>query len=98
MLERCERAGVPFAPIARPEDLFDDPQLNQPKGLLETTFPSGIKTKMPRIPFQVDPYDFGLRSEPPGIGAHTREVLASAGYDSEEIETLINNKTVTAET
>ena len=38
----CERVGVPFSPIARPEDLYDDPQLNQGLGLLETVLPAGI--------------------------------------------------------
>ena len=50
IIARCEKADVPFAPIARPEDLFTDPQLNQGAGLLPTTFPGGVKTKMPRLP------------------------------------------------
>ena len=95
VVQRCEQAGVPFAPIAKPEDLFDDPQLNQASGLLETTFPSGEKTKMPRIPFQIEPYDFNLRMDPPDIGAHTRETLEGAGYNREEIAQFLDRGVVT---
>lgn len=96
IVERCERAGVPFSPIARPEDLFEDPQLNQASGLLETTFPSGVETKMPRVPIQIDPYDFNLRMEPPSIGAHTRETLQAVGYSEEEIGRFLDKGIVAA--
>jgi crotonobetainyl-CoA:carnitine CoA-transferase CaiB-like acyl-CoA transferase len=29
LMALAEEAGIPFAPVARPQDLFDDPQLNQ---------------------------------------------------------------------
>jgi len=98
VIERCDSAGVPFAPIARPEDLFDDPQLNQPMGLLETSFPSGVKTKMPRLPFQVGHHDFNLRMDPPALGAHSREILESLGYSSDETQTLLDNGVAAAGT
>jgi crotonobetainyl-CoA:carnitine CoA-transferase CaiB-like acyl-CoA transferase len=37
IIEHCEKADIPVAPIARPEDLFEDPQLNAGGSLLETT-------------------------------------------------------------
>jgi crotonobetainyl-CoA:carnitine CoA-transferase CaiB-like acyl-CoA transferase len=95
-IDICDKAGICFAPIARPEDLFDDPQLNQGGfGLMETTFPSGEKTKMPRLPVQIGSYDLGKRSDPPAaIGAHTREVLESIGYNSELIRDLADKKII----
>jgi crotonobetainyl-CoA:carnitine CoA-transferase CaiB-like acyl-CoA transferase len=97
VIDICDKAGICFAPIARPEDLFEDPQLNQGTlGLLETTFPSGEKTKMPRLPIQIGSYDFGKRSDPPAaIGAHTRQVLESIGYNSDEIRELAAKKIIT---
>ena len=45
----CEEARVCYAPITRPEDLFDDPQLNtEERGLLDTRLPTGEHTKLPR--------------------------------------------------
>jgi crotonobetainyl-CoA:carnitine CoA-transferase CaiB-like acyl-CoA transferase len=89
ILSRCERAGIPFAPIARPEDLFDDPQLNQERsGLLATTLPGGVKTRLPRLPLEYGDADFGLRHDPPRIGEHTEELLSGLGISGEEIARL----------
>jgi len=96
VIDICDKAGICFAPIARPEDLFDDPQLNQGAfGLLETTFPSGARTKMPRLPVQIGSYDLGKRCDPPAaIGSNTREVLESIGYPSESIRALADKKII----
>jgi crotonobetainyl-CoA:carnitine CoA-transferase CaiB-like acyl-CoA transferase len=96
VIKICDTAGICFAPIARPEDLFDDPQLNQGDyGLLDTVFPGGEKTKMPRIPLQFGSYDLKKRNDPPAaIGVDTREVLESLGYDERKISELVQKKIV----
>jgi crotonobetainyl-CoA:carnitine CoA-transferase CaiB-like acyl-CoA transferase len=95
IIERCDKAGICFAPITRPDDLFEDPQLNnQQAGLLKTTFPSGVKTKMPRLPIQIDDYNFDLRMDPPPIGSHSKEVLSSLGYSEGEIQAFIDKGVV----
>jgi len=90
IVDKCDAAGVCFAPISRPEDLFDDPQLNSGAyGLVETTFPDGKTAKMPRLPLQFGSYDLKKRSDPPSkIGSDTREILTSMGYDTETIDNL----------
>jgi crotonobetainyl-CoA:carnitine CoA-transferase CaiB-like acyl-CoA transferase len=97
VIDTCDKAGICFAPIARPEDLFDDPQLNQGAfGLLETLFPSGVLAKMPRLPLQMGSSGFGKRHDPPAaIGAHTGEILESLGYTEEEVRALAEKKIVT---
>lgn len=60
LLPRLERIGLPFAPIARPEDLFDDPQLNA-GGLVEVTLPSGEKARLPGLPLAFDGTRLPLR-------------------------------------
>jgi crotonobetainyl-CoA:carnitine CoA-transferase CaiB-like acyl-CoA transferase len=87
-LRLCEKAAIPFAPVTRPEDLFEDPQLNQGAGLLETVFPDGVRTKLPRTPIEMSDHDFGLRLDPPQIGAHTKDILSDLGYTPERIEEL----------
>ncbi len=90
VIDICDKAGICFAPVSRPEDLIDDPQLNQaPHGLLETVLPSGKTAKLPRLPIQIEPFDFGKRTDPPlTIGQDTKALLLSLSYDEEEIEKL----------
>jgi len=85
----CDEARIPFAPVAKPIDLFEDPHLNQSGGLVETTFPGGIRTKMPKLPLRLGDYNLGLRSNPPGIGEGSQEVLGSIGYSGEDVRALI---------
>ena len=92
----CEEAGIPFSPIAKPEELFDDPQLNEGGGLVETTLPGGIRTKLPRIPLRVGSYDFGLRNDPPEVGQDGRELLKSIGLSDGEIDQLQREQIVVA--
>ncbi len=92
----CEEAGIPFSPIAKPEDLFDDPQMNEGGGLVETTLPGGVRTKLPRIPLRVGSYDFGLRNDPPEVGQDGWELLKSIGLSDGEIEELQREQIVVA--
>jgi crotonobetainyl-CoA:carnitine CoA-transferase CaiB-like acyl-CoA transferase len=88
--QRCEAIRIPFAPVARPDELFDDPQLNQsaPRGLLPTTLPDGTRTKLPRLPLEMGDYDFGLRHDPPALGADTDALLREIGYSADDIKRL----------
>jgi len=86
----CEAAGLPFAPIARPEELFDDPHLNASGGLLPVTLPNGRPTRLPALPLAIDGERTGLRLDVPAIGADGREVLAEAGLAPQDIEELIS--------
>jgi crotonobetainyl-CoA:carnitine CoA-transferase CaiB-like acyl-CoA transferase len=88
LMARFEALGLPFAPIARPEDLFDDPHLNASGGLAPITLPDGTATKVPILPIEMDGHRLGVRLDLPKVGEHTREVLESIGYDAREIEEL----------
>ncbi|MGQ9696182.1 MAG: CaiB/BaiF CoA transferase family protein [Thermodesulfobacteriota bacterium] len=94
LFKLCEEAEIPFSQIAKPEDLFEDPQLNQGGGLLETVINGRIKTKLPRIPFRLDDYDFGLRNNPPEVGQDAPEILKSIGMNDKEIAKLREDKII----
>ena len=96
LMDRCEKLGLPFAPIAKPEDLFDDPHLNASHGLTPVTLNNGVKSKVPVLPIEMDGQRFGTRSDIPQIGEHTRDVLKSVGYSEAEVEKLVGGNVVTA--
>jgi crotonobetainyl-CoA:carnitine CoA-transferase CaiB-like acyl-CoA transferase len=96
LFKLCEAAEIPFSPVAKPEDLFADPQLNEGGGLLETTLAGGIKTKLPRIPLRIGSYDFGWRNDPPEVGQDSQEILESIGLSPDEIQELRREKIVVA--
>jgi crotonobetainyl-CoA:carnitine CoA-transferase CaiB-like acyl-CoA transferase len=93
---RCEAADIPFAPVAKVEDLFDDPHLNASGALLDVTLPGGIATKLPRLPVEIGRHALGLRRDPPSVGEHTREILAELGLDAAPIQELIEAGIVVA--
>ena len=89
-------AKIPFAPLMRPDQLFDDHHLNESGGFVQTTFPGGIHTKMPKIPLRIGEYDFNLKTDPPEVGQYGRSVLSAIGYSDEEIEDLSEHRIVVA--
>ncbi len=81
----CEQAGLPFSPVAQPEDLFDDPQLNLGNSLLQTLLPDGRETKLPRLPVRVGEHDFGMREQVPTVGKDNHTILSELGFTPQEI-------------
>ncbi|WCM28803.1 CoA transferase [Sphingomonas sp. QA11] len=87
LIARLETIGLPFAPIMRPEDLFDDAHLNA-GGLIDLTLPDGRTTKLPGLPVELDGERLSLRRDIPGIGADSDAVLAELGYAASAIAEL----------
>jgi crotonobetainyl-CoA:carnitine CoA-transferase CaiB-like acyl-CoA transferase len=94
IIRRCESADIPFAPIVRPEDLFDDPQLNEGNSLLETTLPDGTLTKLPKFPLEYGDAEQVLAMNPPKIGEHTVAILQDAGFSDNQIQDFLKNNIV----
>jgi len=88
-----ERAGLPFAPISKPEDLFDDPHLAATGGLAEVAVPDGVApgttVRAPLFPITMQGQRLGVRLNPPARGEHTRELLARLGKGEPDIGALL---------
>jgi crotonobetainyl-CoA:carnitine CoA-transferase CaiB-like acyl-CoA transferase len=97
LMAKCEATGLPFAPITKPEDLFDDPHLNASGGLLDITLPNGTPTKLPALPLEMAGRRLGVRRDLPRIGADARELLGDLGYAATDIERFITDGIVVTE-
>jgi crotonobetainyl-CoA:carnitine CoA-transferase CaiB-like acyl-CoA transferase len=82
--EVFEKNGLPFAPIARPQDLLEDPHLNATGALAPITLPDGRETKTVLLPFTLDGKRLDVRLSPPRLGEHSLEILTALGYSSEQ--------------
>lgn len=89
ILADCERIGLPFAPINRPEDMFDDPHLNHPGAMVEMTVPGGSATRIPALPLEWSGERFGLHHDIPLAGGQSRAILAELGLGVGEIDGLL---------
>lgn len=88
LMALAEKAGIPFAPVARPQDLFEDPQLNQSGSLATTLLPGGGVAKLPKIPLRMDQASFDLRTNPPRIGEGSKDLYKALGLSNIEISDL----------
>ena len=88
LMARCEALGLPFAPISRPAELFDDPHLNGSGGLVPVTLPDGRETKLPALPLSLDGERPGRRRDLPRIGEHDAEIARELGYSEAEIAAM----------
>lgn len=88
ILEACERVRLPFAPITRPEEMFDDPHLNHPGAMVDVTLHNGMVAPVPVLPLEMKGERFGRRLDIPRIGEHSAAIAAELGYESDEIERL----------
>jgi crotonobetainyl-CoA:carnitine CoA-transferase CaiB-like acyl-CoA transferase len=96
-LTRCEEIGLPFAPIAKPQDLFDDPHVSQPGGTVDVVLPNGTATRVPTLPIDFNGERLGLRLDIPRCGEHSDEILRELGYGQSDIDRLVADGAVAGE-
>ncbi|MDR7007568.1 CaiB/BaiF CoA transferase family protein [Paraburkholderia strydomiana] len=86
-----ERIGLPYAPITKPQDLFDDPHLLATGGLADVTLPpdaSGagepVNTRTALLPLTLAGERLRLRAAPPALGQNTQALLEELGYTADD--------------
>ncbi len=90
---KLEAIGMPFAPIAKPWDLLDDPHLKASGGLLDTLI-AGRRIHVPALPIELGGQRLAKRLDPPGVGEHGAELLAALGCSPAEIAGLVERRVV----
>jgi crotonobetainyl-CoA:carnitine CoA-transferase CaiB-like acyl-CoA transferase len=88
LMQQAENAGIPFAPVNRPEDLFEDPHLEHSGGLVQTRTPGGGLAKLPKIPLRLDRKSFDLRRNPPEVGQGAKDLLMQCDMTEKDLADL----------
>ena len=94
LMKKLDQTGLPFAPINKPEDLFNDPHLNESGGLLKIDIPSGGSTKLPAMPIEMNDRRFDVHQQVPAVGEHSKEILEEIGLNEETIDSLFKKSIV----
>ena len=77
LVPKLEAAGLPYAPIVKPEQLVHDPHLRESGGLVPMQTEDGGTTDVVLLPITLGGRRPGVRRPLPRIGEHTDEILAS---------------------
>jgi crotonobetainyl-CoA:carnitine CoA-transferase CaiB-like acyl-CoA transferase len=72
---KLEAAGIPYAPIVRPDQLLDDPHLKASGGLVPMETEDG-STEVVLLPLLMGGRRPGVRQALARVGEHTQEILA----------------------
>jgi hypothetical protein len=92
-----EKVGLPFAPIRKPEELYDDEHLLATGGLADITLPDGERAgqtaQTTLLPFTMDGQRLGVRLQPPRKGEHTAELLRAMAQAAGTVKFILPNAT-----
>jgi len=88
VIARLEGTGLPFAPIGKPEDMFDDPHLLASGALEAVTLADGTTTQLPTLPIAFDGSLVARASTLPQPGADSAAILEAHGFSAQEIAAM----------
>ena len=86
---RLTAADVVWAPMQTPAQVAADPFAQAAGCFVEIEDGSGARFMAPATPARFPGQEVKTRRPAPGLGEHTREVLAEVGYSAGEIDDLI---------
>lgn len=79
---KLDRLNICFSPINRPEDLFSDPHVLRPGGLVTGIDATGKAFRSPALPLELDGAGIGNDLQVPALGADTAAILAELGLEA----------------
>jgi crotonobetainyl-CoA:carnitine CoA-transferase CaiB-like acyl-CoA transferase len=88
LVRRLEAVGLPFAPIMRPDELFDDPHLNASGGLMQVSIPSNGQARLPALPLEINDERLPLRRDIPAVNGDGEAILTGLGLAPADIASL----------
>jgi formyl-CoA transferase/CoA:oxalate CoA-transferase len=93
-VELIEAAGVPCGPVLSLSEVFEDPQILHRRMVEEIQHPKAGKIKVLGVPIKMSDTPASIRTPPPTLGEHSKEVLRSLGYGEEEIDELAKSSVI----
>jgi len=77
LMPKLEAAGIPYAPIVRPDQLVDDPHLIESGGMVDMPTDDGGSTRVVLLPLLMGGRRPGVRRPLPRAGEHNDEILGA---------------------
>ncbi|WP_343585982.1 CoA transferase [Herbaspirillum sp.] len=87
-LAALDAVDVPCAKVQRIDEVLNDPQIIARGMVIEQEHPLVGKVRLPNLPFHFSECDTTQSMPAPLLGQHNREISASLGYSSKDIDTL----------
>jgi len=91
---RLAECDVPHSVVATLDDVIADRQMAANGVFVEIEDPLLGRMRTVDSPMKIDDYPKEPRSGAPRLGEHTREILAEAGFDANEIDSWIGSRVV----
>jgi crotonobetainyl-CoA:carnitine CoA-transferase CaiB-like acyl-CoA transferase len=91
LIGKLDGSGLPFAPIGRPEDMFEDPHLLASEGLEQVAWRDGLGTALPTLPITMKGRRFNRDSVLAEPGAGGASIMAELGYEQAERDELVRS-------
>jgi formyl-CoA transferase len=76
LMPKLEAAGIPYAPVVRPDQLVTDEHLLESGGLVDMETDEGTTAKVVLLPLLMGGRRPGVRMALPKVGEHTDEILS----------------------